>query len=198
MNCCLLDFNQTRTELGATDIAAMAAQYHKKEPSLSKEPFRTYSNMNSAHISTISLWIQSTSMHYYMCAHLCTIKGLGRQETLVMPTKNNILKGAMRLYMLVLLLESTVRPEIKFTSSVTEFDSQEEATLLCTANGGLPAIYNISLIKNGQVIHNKSSDELIYTTSGGLPRRVYGLYDCNVSNTAGTVSETLFLQHKGD
>ena len=69
-----------------------------------------------------------------------------------------------------------------------EFDSQEEATLLCTANGGLSAIYNISLIKNDQVIQNESSDELTYTTSVGLPREVYRLYDCNVSNTAGTVS----------
>ena len=81
---------------------------------------------------------------------------------------------------------------------MTVFDSQEEATLRCTADGGLPAIYNISLIKNGQVIHNKSSNELTYTTSGGLPRKVYGLYGCNISNTAGTVSESLFLQHKGE
>ena len=83
-------------------------------------------------------------------------------------------------------------------SNVKVFDSNGEATLQCTAVGGYPPVHDITLVKNGQVILNKASDEVTYTTSGGLPRNVYGLYDCIASNIAGTVSETVLLQHKGD
>ena len=78
------------------------------------------------------------------------------------------------------------------------FDSQEEATLHCTMVGGYQAVHNISLVKNGQVIRKGSSREITYTTSGGLPRSVYGLYGCTVSNTVGSVSDTVLLQHEGD
>ena len=78
------------------------------------------------------------------------------------------------------------------------FDSSEEATLQCTDVSGYPPVSNISLIKNGKVIVHRASDEIAYTTSGGLPRNVYGIYDCTGSNIAGTASETILLQHKGD
>ena len=104
--------------------------------------------------------------------------------------------------MLVLSLTSTEIPqiEVEFTSSLMVFDFQENATLQCTAVGGDPAIHNMSLMKNDQVLCNKASDKITYTTSGGLPKSVYGLYDCNVSNASGTVLESnaILLQHKGD
>ena len=96
-----------------------------------------------------------------------------------------------------IVYNSTESPEIQLTSDMLVFDSTQEATLQCTAVGGYPPIHNISLIKNGQVILNKVSDEVIFTTSGGLPRNVYGLYDCIVNNTVGTSSKTILLQHKG-
>ena len=90
------------------------------------------------------------------------------------------------------------RPELRLSSSVKVFDSSKEATLQCSAVGGYPPVHNLTLIKNGQVILNKAYDEISYTTHGGLPINVYGLYDCFVSNVAGTVSETILLQHIGD
>ena len=77
------------------------------------------------------------------------------------------------------------------------FDLEEEATLQCTADGGYPPIHNISLVKNGQVILNRVMDEVTYKTSRGLPRKVYGSYECIVNNTAETSSRTILLQHKG-
>ena len=77
------------------------------------------------------------------------------------------------------------------------FDSQEEATLQCTADGGYPLVHNISLVKNGQVILNRVSSEVTSTTSGGLPRDIYGSYVCIVNNTVGTTSRSILLQHKG-
>ena len=88
-------------------------------------------------------------------------------------------------------------PEIGLTANVLVFDSTEEATLQCTATGGYPPIHNMSLVKNSQVILNRVSNEITYTTSGGLPQKVYGSYSCNVNNTAGTSSRTILLQHKG-
>ena len=78
------------------------------------------------------------------------------------------------------------------------FDSNEEAILTCTATGGYPPIHNMSLVKNGQVIVNRVSSEITYTTSGGFPIEVYGTYSCIVNNTAGTSSKTILLQHKGE
>ena len=89
------------------------------------------------------------------------------------------------------------RPEVELTSDMMVFESKEEATLQCAAGGGYPPIHNISLVKNGQVILNRISDKVTYTTSGGLPRNVYGLYECIVNNTAGTSTQTILLQHKG-
>ena len=77
------------------------------------------------------------------------------------------------------------------------FDTKEEATLHCVAVGGYPPIHNISLVKDGQVILNSFPDEVTYTTSGGLPKEVYGSYNCIVNNTAGASSRTILLQHKG-
>ena len=91
--------------------------------------------------------------------------------------------------------------EVHLSSSPMVFDLQEDATLQCTAVGGDPAIHNISLVKNDQVLDSKALDEIItYTTSGGLPRDIYGLYGCNVSNSSGAVLESnvILLQHKGD
>ena len=78
------------------------------------------------------------------------------------------------------------------------FDLSEQATLQCKAVGGYPPVQNITLMKNDQVILNRTSDKITYTTSEGLPRNMYGLYDCIASNAAGTVSETILLQNKGD
>ena len=91
----------------------------------------------------------------------------------------------------------TVRATIQLKSSVMVFDSSEEATLQCTAIGGYPPKQNMSFVKNGQVLLTRISDEITYTTSVGLPSKVYGLYDCIVSGAAGTSSETILLQHKG-
>ena len=102
----------------------------------------------------------------------------------------------MKKYMYIYLhyIES---PEVRLSSDVTVLASNEEATLQCTAGGGYPLIHNISLVKNGEVIVNQNSDKITYTTSGGLPRRVYGLYYCIVNNTAGTVTQRILLQNKG-
>ena len=91
----------------------------------------------------------------------------------------------------------TENPEVQLTSDVTVFDLQEEATLQCTAAGGYPLVHNMSLVKNGQVTLNSVSNEITYTTNGGLPKDIYGSYVCIVNNTAGTSSRTLLLQHKG-
>ena len=88
-------------------------------------------------------------------------------------------------------------PEVELTSVVKVFDSREVATLQCTAAGGYPPIHNMSLVKNSQVILNRVSSDITYTTSGGLPRNVYGLYECIVNNTAGILSQAILLQHKG-
>ena len=88
-------------------------------------------------------------------------------------------------------------PEIQLTSNVLVFDSKEEATLRCKVAGGYPPIHNMSLVKNGQVIVNRVSSEINYTTSGGLPQKVYGSYSCIVNNTAGISSRAILLQHKG-
>ena len=93
---------------------------------------------------------------------------------------------------------SLEKPELRLTSSMKVFDFSEQATLRCKAVGGYPPVRNITLMKNNQVILNRASDKITYTTSGGLPRNLYGLYDCIASNTAGTVSETILLQNKGD
>ena len=88
-------------------------------------------------------------------------------------------------------------PGVQLTSSLMIFESTKEATLQCTAVGGYPPIHNISLVKNGMVILNRVSSEVTYTTTGGLPKDVYGLYMCLVNNTAGKSSRTILLQHKG-
>ena len=93
---------------------------------------------------------------------------------------------------------SLEKPELQLSSSMKVFDSSEQATLQCKAVGGYPPVRNLTVMKNDQVILNRASDKITYTTSGGLPRNVYGLYDCIASNTAGTVSETILLQNKGD
>ena len=89
-------------------------------------------------------------------------------------------------------------PKIELTSNVKAFDSKEKATLTCTATGGYPPIHNMSLVKNGQVILNRVSNEITYTPHGGFPKEVYGAYSCIVNNTAGTSSRTILLQHKGE
>ena len=91
----------------------------------------------------------------------------------------------------------TESPLIELTSDVMVFDSKEDATLQCTAAEGYPPIHNMSLVKNGQVVLNEVASEITYTTMGGLPRNVFGLYECVVNNTAGTLSQTILLQHKG-
>ena len=111
--------------------------------------------------------------------------------------KLNIQKGDSFAEYQLLTYTSLVKPELRFSSTVKVFDSSEEATLQCTAVGGYPPDNSISLIKNGQVILNRASDVITYTTSGGLPKNVYGIYKCIVSTTAGTVSKTLLLQQKG-
>ena len=98
------------------------------------------------------------------------------------------------MYLMCIFVES---PEVGLTSNVLVFDSKEEATLRCTAAVGYPPIHNMSLVKNSHVLLNRVSNEITYTTSGGLPQKVYGSYTCIVNNTAGTSSMTILLQHKG-
>ena len=87
---------------------------------------------------------------------------------------------------------------VQLTSDVTMFDSKEETTLQCSVTGGSSSIYNISLVKNGQVILNEFSSEISYTTSVGLPKNVYGWYKCIASDTLEMSSEMILLQNKGD
>ena len=107
----------------------------------------------------------------------------------------------VRMFMLLLLvwfIQNFIEsPEVMLTSSLMILESTEEATLQCTAVGGYPPIHNISLVKNGMLILSRVSSEVTYTTAGGLPKDVYGLYMCLVNNTAGTSSRTILLQHKG-
>ena len=103
----------------------------------------------------------------------------------------------MELFELWFICYFAERPEVVLTSDVMVFDSKEEATLQCTAVSGYPLIHNITLMKNGHVIHNRISNDVMYTTSGGLPKDVYGSYVCIVNNTVGTSSMGILLQHKG-
>ena len=104
-----------------------------------------------------------------------------------------IFKNDTLMLMLLLVYNCIVIPEVQLTSSLMVFDLKEEATLQCNAVGGYPPIRNISLMKNGQVILNRVSDKITYTISGGLPKNVYGLYECNVNNTATISSQAILL-----
>ena len=88
-------------------------------------------------------------------------------------------------------------PKVEFTSDVVVFELGVKAILKCIAVSGYPPIHNVTLMKNGQVIHESVSKDVVYTTSGGLPKDIYGLYVCIVNNTVETSSMTILLQHKG-
>jgi hypothetical protein len=66
--------------------------------------------------------------------------------------------------------------------------------LVCSATGGYPQYYNITLIKNGVSIANDIGPHLTYSTTG--IKHKYGLYQCTVDNTAVILTNSIILKEE--
>ena len=81
-------------------------------------------------------------------------------------------------------------PVINFTATTTAFSLDSSVQLFCSASGGYPLYYNISLVKNNFIAASVIGTQLVHKTS------MYGLYICIIRNTATEVLDTLLLEEK--
>ena len=90
---------------------------------------------------------------------------------------------------------NTEFPSAQLTADKTVFSNYSNAQLVCSASGGYPLYYNITLMKNGLTIANTiGSSQLVYSTGGNQTGWKYGVYQCVVSNQIVSDSTTLLLQ----
>ena len=87
---------------------------------------------------------------------------------------------------------------VNFLANQTSFYSNGNTQLVCSATGGYPLYYNITLMKNDVSIANTiGSNQLVYSTSNDQTEHKYGLYQCIIDNTVTVFETMLLLREKG-
>lgn len=94
-------------------------------------------------------------------------------------------------------LALTEPPVISVSSSNSLNITQPQITTLqCVVSGGFPQFYNVSWVKNVQVLAADNNKELTYLVPSMQTSR-FGRYECVYNNSILEYQESLLLQERG-